>query len=100
MEKPLAKKTSRIARGIATNQLVFSACLGNNKGFVVEDLFVVMRRGRPGVSRVLKQVHARKNPSYFFVFRKPSRSRYRPHEFRFPGSQVEDEVAWERSVHI
>jgi hypothetical protein len=39
-------------------------------GFVCEDLFVVVRTGRPGVSRVLTQVHARKNHSYFLVFRK------------------------------
>lgn len=40
-------------------------------GFVVEDLFVVMRRGKPGVSRLLAQAHARKNHSYFLVFIKP-----------------------------
>lgn len=40
-------------------------------GFIAEDLFVVVRNGRPGVSRVLKQVHARKNHSYFIVFIKP-----------------------------
>jgi hypothetical protein len=40
------------------------------KGFVVEDLFVLVRNNRPGVSRVLAQVHARKNHSYFIVFRK------------------------------
>lgn len=39
-------------------------------GFIVEDLFVLVRRGRPGVSRMLKQRHARKNHSYFLVFRK------------------------------
>jgi len=39
-------------------------------GFVVEDLFVLLRNNRPGVSRVLRQVHARKNHSYFIVFRK------------------------------
>ncbi len=39
-------------------------------GFVVEDLFVVVRRNKPGVSRILRQVHARKNHSYFLVFRK------------------------------
>ncbi len=39
-------------------------------GFVCEDLFVVIRNGRPGVSRVIKQRHARKNHSYFLVFRK------------------------------
>jgi transcriptional regulator with XRE-family HTH domain len=40
------------------------------KSFIVEDLFVLMRSNRPGVSRILKQVHARKNHSYFLVFRK------------------------------
>jgi hypothetical protein len=39
-------------------------------GFTVEDLFVVLRRNKPGVSRLLRQVHARKNHSYFLVFRK------------------------------
>lgn len=38
------------------------------KGFVCEDLFVVMRTNRPGVSRVKVQAHARKNHSYFLVF--------------------------------
>lgn len=37
-------------------------------GFCVEDLFVLMSRNRPGMSRVVKQVHARKNHSYFIVF--------------------------------
>ena len=37
-------------------------------GFVAEDLFVVVRTNRPGVSRVVQQVHARKNHSYFLVF--------------------------------
>ncbi len=41
-------------------------------GFICEDLFVVMRNGKPGVSRVLTQAHARKNHSYFLVFRKSS----------------------------
>lgn len=40
-------------------------------GFVTEDLFVVIRSGRPGVSRLLTQAHARKNHSYFVVFIKP-----------------------------
>jgi hypothetical protein len=48
------------------------------RGFITEDLFVLMRTNRPGVSRVLRQVHARKNHSYFLVFRKPNgRSRWR-----------------------
>lgn len=38
------------------------------KGFVAEDLFVLVRHNRPGVSRVVRQVHARKNHSYFLVF--------------------------------
>ena len=37
-------------------------------GFVAEDLFVMVRSNRPGVSRILRQVHARKNHSYFLVF--------------------------------
>lgn len=37
-------------------------------GFIAEDLFVVIRRNRPGVSRMVRQVHARKNHSYFLVF--------------------------------
>jgi hypothetical protein len=41
------------------------------QGFVCEDLFVVVSRNKPGVSRVVRQVHARKNHSYFLVFRKP-----------------------------
>lgn len=41
------------------------------KGFVIEDLFVVVRAGKPGVSRALVQAHARKNHSYFLVFYKP-----------------------------
>jgi hypothetical protein len=47
-------------------------------GFVVEDLFVVVRRNKPGVSRMLRQVHARKNHSYFLVFRKPMPKASRP----------------------
>ena len=34
-------------------------------GFTSEDLFVVVRQNRPGVSRTKRQVHARKNHSYF-----------------------------------
>ncbi len=42
-------------------------------GFVAEDLFVVVRTNRPGVSRAVRQVHARKNHSYFLVFWKRDR---------------------------
>lgn len=41
-------------------------------GFVIEDLFVVVRNGKPGVSRMLRQAHARKNHSYFLVFIRPN----------------------------
>jgi hypothetical protein len=44
-------------------------------GFITEDLFVVVRNNRPGVSRILKQVHARKNHSFFIVFRKSKNPR-------------------------
>jgi hypothetical protein len=37
-------------------------------GFYAKDLFVVMRRNKPGVTRVKSQLHARKNHSYFLVF--------------------------------
>ncbi len=39
-------------------------------GYYVRDLFIVMRTNRPAVTRLLKQVHARKNHSYFIVFQK------------------------------
>lgn len=41
-------------------------------GFFAKDLFIVVRQNRPGVSRILKQEHARKNHSYFIVFVKIS----------------------------
>lgn len=40
-------------------------------GFYTKDLFVVTRTNRPVVARLKKQVHARKNHSYFLVFVKP-----------------------------
>ncbi len=44
-------------------------------GFVAEDLFVVVRKNKPGVSRTVRQVHARKNHSYFLVFWKRGEGR-------------------------
>ena len=44
-------------------------------GFIAEDLFVVVRQNRPGVSRTVRQVHARKNHSYFLVFWKRTSGR-------------------------
>lgn len=37
-------------------------------GFFTRDLFVVVRSNAPAISRLKKQVHARKNHSYFLVF--------------------------------
>jgi tRNA G10 N-methylase Trm11 len=39
-------------------------------GFYAKDLFVVVRTGKPGISRLKKQEHARKAHSYFLVFQK------------------------------
>lgn len=41
-----------------------------SEGYIAEDLFVLLRNGKPGVSRMLKQIHARKSHSYFLVLRK------------------------------
>lgn len=49
-----------------------------NYGFVVEDLFVKIVTNKPGISRLkTRQFHARKNHSYFLVFRKPKTKRVR-----------------------
>jgi len=48
-------------------------------GFITEDLFIMTRTGRPGLSRMLKQRHARKNHSYFLIFWKASSTK------RWPG---------------
>jgi len=45
------------------------------RGFYCKDLFVVLRANRPGITRLIKQVHARKNHSYFMVFVKLSPGR-------------------------
>ncbi len=37
-------------------------------GFYTKDLFVLVRVNHASVSRIKKQVHARKNHSYFLVF--------------------------------
>lgn len=43
-------------------------------GFEVEDLFVLVTQRRPGVSRQLRQYHARKIHSYYVVVRKPRKT--------------------------
>lgn len=46
-------------------------------GFYCKDLFVVVRTNRPVVSRLKKQEHARKNHSYFLVFIKTGKRKFR-----------------------
>ncbi|WP_205407830.1 hypothetical protein [Varibaculum massiliense] len=46
-------------------------------GFYCKDLFVLMRTNKAGVTRVKKQVHARKNHSYFLIFIKSEVKRIR-----------------------
>lgn len=52
-------------------------------GFAAEDLFVLTRRNRPGVSRLKTQAHARKNHSYFLVFLKVYRPRWKGLQHRW-----------------
>lgn len=42
-------------------------------GFHARDLFVLVRTNKPAVSRILTQRHARKNHSYFLIFKKENR---------------------------
>lgn len=39
-------------------------------GYYAKDIFIITRTNKPGVSRIKKQIHARKNHSYFLVFEK------------------------------
>lgn len=39
-------------------------------GFYTRDIFVIVRTNKPAITRLKKQVHARKNHSYFLVFQK------------------------------
>lgn len=44
-------------------------------GFYTKDLFVVVRQNKAVISRLKKQVHARKNHSYFLIFVKFSKGK-------------------------
>ena len=44
-------------------------------GFYTKDLFVITRLNKAGIARLKKQVHARKNHSYFLVFVKTKKKR-------------------------
>ena len=48
-------------------------------GLIAEDIFILTRANRPGVSRQIQQRHARKNHSYFLVFWKAPKNK------RWPG---------------
>lgn len=50
-------------------------------GFYAKDLFVVVRPNKPAVSRIIRQVHARKNHSYFLVFIKARNTAQRGCDF-------------------
>ena len=41
-----------------------------NLGYYAKDLFIITRTNKPSVSRIKRQVHARKNHSYFLIFQK------------------------------
>jgi tRNA G10 N-methylase Trm11 len=41
-----------------------------NKEYLLIDLFVVVAKNKPCVSNIKRQIHARKNHSYFLVFKK------------------------------
>lgn len=57
-------------------------------GLYAKDLFVVVRTNAPCITRLKKQVHARKNHSYFLVFVKGSP----PHPFRYQTIENSKEV--------
>lgn len=44
----------------------------DRQGWICEDLLVLVQEGRPGVSRMIRQLHLRKAHSYFLVLRKAS----------------------------
>ena len=46
-------------------------------GFYCKDLFVVTRRNKPVISKLLKQEHSRKNHSYFLIFIKEKKGKLR-----------------------
>jgi hypothetical protein len=68
-------------------------------GFYCKDLFVLVRNNAPGVSRLLRQVHARKNHSYFLVFELPRGKAKRVRSLRWsPEREVEPSLAFGAEV--
>ena len=72
----------------------------SNYGYIAEDLFVVVRKGKPGVSRMLRQAHARKNHSYFLVFLKPEgKKRWTGLDNRFQATSDNDNNPGVKASH-
>ena len=72
----------------------------SNYGYIAEDLFVVVRKGKPGVSRMLRQAHARKNHSYFLVFLKPEgKKRWTGLDNRFQAASDNDNNPGVKTSH-
>jgi hypothetical protein len=63
-------------------------------GFYLKDLFILVRPNRPCVSRLKKQVHARKNHSFFLVFEKLRRIN------EMPPIKIEHFFSFERFYRI
>lgn len=61
------------------------------KDFYCKDLYVVTRPNKPGIVRVLKQEHARKNHSYFLVFVK--RNPLYPNRIRPTATEMKQLIA-------
>jgi len=57
-------------------------------GFYAKDLFVVTRTNKPGITRLKKQVHARKNHSYFLIFIKEKPKVRRPRKCTIRSQQT------------
>lgn len=66
--------------------------------FYCKDLYVVTRTNRPGIVRLVKQEHARKNHSYFLVFVK--RNPEYPKRIRPTGRELKALMAEERYAAI
>lgn len=69
--------------------------------FYCKDLFVVTRPNKPGVTRLLKQEHARKNHSYFLIFVKKNPSypkRIRPTGKEIISMGLRDIIPWDNAV--
>ena len=66
----IVKCQDEVSAGVQrlTHVEIIMNCLG--LGLYCKDLFVLTRTNKPGVSRIKKQLHSRKNHSYFLVFQK------------------------------